>query len=49
MRVVERCCFRKRRRKDLSLPIMHAGQQDSPAQTIEAAEASGEEFGNGKN
>ena len=46
---VKRCCFRKSRRKDLLLLIIHVGQRDSLAQTIETSAASGVEFGNGKN
>ena len=49
MQQVERCCFRESRRKDLLLLILKVGQQDSLAQTIDTAAASGVEFGNGKN
>jgi hypothetical protein len=48
MQQVERCCSRKNRRNDLLLLIIHVGQQDSVAQTMETGAASGEEFGNGK-
>ena len=49
MRQVERRCFRKSPRKELLLLIIHVGQQDSLAQIIETAAASGVEFSNGKN
>jgi hypothetical protein len=45
---VKRCCFRKSRRKDSLLLIVHVGQRDLLAQAIETGAASGEEFGNGK-
>jgi hypothetical protein len=49
MRQVERCCFRKSPRKELLFLMIHGGQQDSLAQTIETAAASGVEFSNGEN
>jgi len=49
MRQVERCCFRKSPRKELLFLMIHVGQQDSLAQIIDTAAASGVEFGNGKN
>jgi len=49
MRQLERCCFRKSPRNELLFLMIHVGQQDSLAQNIDTAAASGGEFGNGKN